>query len=207
MCLVGNGHSGLQYTEQIDACDSVVRLGAFPYGVSGKKWDIWFSSWHPNVQKRMRMLKLDTEDARPKELWGVARCRLSGISLAPKGAAVKTIPIALQNSLINHLRSKSKLVQQAGITSGLIAIAMALQHKPDELCLVGFDATVPKEPGWGYPAPYLVTEFTFADAKGRPYRHPHDLPCEKKIIADWVKTRKFCGIEYPNTHPEWWRLK
>ena len=215
MCIVGNGPSAKEYAREIDTCDFVVRMNAWPPGMFGKKWDVWASSFSPWSHMQPEAIRYKLFDIMPKNLqtwfigspqskWGYVKYKKGSktVTFSPPGWKPRAMPCSSIGpdigrwikSYINTLGNSRRF----GPSTGLQVLGYALTRQPDELVLVGFDATAEGKPGWG---DAWNPRFGPAASVG------HSFATEKRAIQEWLKTRRFCGRAFPKTRPLWWRLK
>ena len=178
--IVGNGPSALTRSEEIAACDQVVRINV-PNMVSGDKWTVWASNFNADLAG-----KLDPLNRPPARQWlCVPRTYLSAVS--PQGS----MPIPERCEAEVSAPQWASLWFAAGFhrpTTGFVAVLLALEAGATELFLAGFDATTPKAPGWGSAAWDWAAE--------RCRWTMHDFAAEKAALRTLRDTGEFCGKHY-----------
>ncbi len=190
MALVGNGPSSKRYGSEIDDYDKVVRINAFPYGDAGKKWDVWASDFYAGMISISQRLGLMKYTHLPREIWKMGK--LFDFQRAFKNRHPDVVVITSECD-----RTILEKYIGARPTGGFAALQMALETKPDELGIFGFDASTPDAEGWGH--------WWGEDWNDGRTLAVHKLDREKAAIAEWCDSRMFCGIEYKDTAPAWWR--
>jgi len=193
-CVVGNGPSAARRGAEVDACDFVVRCTWFPLmfpdGGAGRRLDAW--AWFGSTLQSGRM------GGAPEggyEVWFTLP--LSRCSVVAKGhagdlvnavrlAGARPISVVTEERWDLEARGLSALSERpwCAPTTGLTAVDMALARSPDELLLVGFDATVPGRPGWGDARPVSPWR---SDAGG------HDLLAGKRALYELLEGGRWLG--------------
>jgi len=215
MCIVGNGPSAREYRKEIDKCDFVVRLNAFPPGKFGRKWNAWASSFSPWSHMQPEAIRYKLFDLMPKNLqvwvigsppakWGYAQYRAGNksIKLSPPGwtpmtFSARNVGVEIGRWTGAYIRTVDRS-RRFSPSTGFQVLAYALTLQPKELIVVGFDAIAEGQPGWG---DAWNPRFGPAASVG------HNFPVEKRVMQEWLKTRSFCGRSFRRTKPTWWRLK
>jgi len=198
MVLVGNGPSAPGYAEDIDQANCVVRCNVAKLGPAGRKWDVWCFSGSKLMQKLSREVGLFDAPDTPKVAWCIRDRKIAekGCKRLFPDSKREYLPEANLVRLERALNPKRKISP----STGFMALEMCLVHKPTRLAIVGFDATGYRGATAGH-GPHTSAGWQPWKARGR----PHDFAREKELIACWARTRIFCGQEYPETEPEWWR--
>jgi hypothetical protein len=196
LVLVGNGPSAKEHADWIDRAGPVVRVQGFPVGEAGHRWDVWAGSFGTAAIDNVREFKM-TQHRLPDVVWALGtntrKFELEGLNV---GRFLVPFPPEARGRLEKHCPNP---------TSGFLALEAALRSEPDELIVVGFDATAVDEPGWKH----WDTEEGFWGwwpEKANPAL-AHHLGREKQLMEHWLKTREFCGMRFPKTKPRWWRMK
>lgn len=185
VCVVGNGPSAPRYAEAIDRCDCVVRVNAFPPDKAGKRWDVWASAFYQVINDFSRGC-LQTIKAVPKvkELW------LLGESPVLDGLPFR--PDIKRQHMTAEKRAELERLLGARPTGGFMAVYMAYQLAPAELCLTGFDAV-----GGHY---WTLNGIDWGGAR---CAEVHNLWREHSYYHDMRQGRGLFGFN-PATKVEWW---
>lgn len=196
--LVGNGPSAPQHAARIDQCDRVIRLGVFPPGIAGNRWDVWASSFTVikcTEAARIGMVPWPADGPQPIDVSGIPAGEIWVLADRPERRIAHTEGKKI-GVYGKGCRKPLKHILRVEPSEGLVALAIALAEKPEELAIVGFDATTKREPGWGYPEGVDV-----AWAPG------HDFVHEKLMLTEWLDSGKFLGRFWPATKTRiWWTL-
>lgn len=212
VCMVGNGPSAVQYAREIDECDVVVRINAFPVGEAGHKWDAYFSSFAGVGRAYCEKHGLYNHPTRPDWVWCMEHLQTSQIPYKPSRISrLSTDRINWIGTVTNRtskiergINPRNGRPKPISATSGIFAIDLALGMSPAELILVGFDAFKVDEPGWEH---YGSKPCAWHPELVSPSGGKHDYVAEKLLVKRWFDTREFYGSFYPHTKPVWWRLK
>jgi hypothetical protein len=212
MVLVGNGPSAPQYANEIDACDIVARINAFPIGEAGKKWDAWYSAFCGFGGEHAKKIGMYVHPSRPSWVWMPVTVPVSNCPFKPTRITLIQRQRIGEIALLTNRLSKvtrghhpvTGKVRPIQPTAGMLAIDIALSLKPKMLVIVGFDAKSKNSPGWRH---YGSTPAPWSPEKPSPSGGKHDYELQTRMQEEWVFTRKFYGRYYPDTEPIWWRLK
>lgn len=193
--IVGNGPSSANPANSkiVDSCRYVIRLTQFrlhfPNSESGTKIDAW-----AHYGSRTMLQRKGVIPAGNYEVWFTQPTHraehgnhpgLPSLYVAKKYAEHRPVEkvkdeVWQETAQSLHIYGGSKQLRP---TTGLTAIAMALHHEPVGLMIVGFDATTPDRSGWG------------DNKEVESWREvgTHDHLAEKKMIANLVDDRSWCG--------------
>ena len=157
ICVVGNGPSAEDKGELIDACDFVVRMKQFWAQAAlqtGVRIDAWATcrGKYPNNQPA------------PNALWITETVQNISRYPAPESRLTHLLPCNAQNIRWLCQPEWEAMSQYLGAppSTGFVAVYMALQMRPSELLLCGFDA--------------------LGDTTNTPI-HPHNFAAEKTALA------------------------
>lgn len=210
--VVGNGPSAPQYADAIDACEVVVRCNAFPPDEAGKKWDVWYSAFFGLGLDHQKVLKMFDHPNRAKWIWMPGSIDPKACPFHPERFSFISRQRIGEIALLTNKLSKvprghhpqTGKIRPIQPTSGMFAIDMALTMQPKTLIIVGFDAKSFGAPGWSHygshPAPWAPERPSASGGK-------HDYELQTAMQEKWLATREFYGRKYPDTEPQWWRLK
>jgi hypothetical protein len=183
VCVVGNGPSAPRYAAQIDACDEVIRLNAFPRGAAGRKWTIWASAFYPSIASCALASKMIEDIPQLREIWVLGE--------KPDMAA---LPIPAEKRLHIDAAERARMAQllHARPSCGYMAVDAAYHRAPDTLCLVGFDQ------------PFTHWWQDAHESGAERCAEVHNIAREHSFYADMVGGRGL-GDFRPRTKVEWWQ--
>ena len=199
ICVVGNGQSPLGHGSLIDGHDFVIRQNSWwlthPPPIAGRKINAWcwnlagYLLGHTDPGKKDKPIKVKPPKG-PYAVWctwayGNAKRTARAYALVNKVLGKRQIvPLnrKLDARLAANLRRAIGARKKVVPTTGIRAVAGAMAKNPELLTLIGFDATLPKRPGW--------------NDKGNPWKKTwgmHSFVAEKRLLAELVDGKVWLG--------------
>lgn len=188
IAVVGNGPSAQNMADKIDACDFVVRVGWFMHmgakntGLKLNAW-VWFGNrpiWGNPGERAPGTC--DIWSPFPKEY----------LSKSPYYFCAKNLDRIQDRKVAwvdpDQWAALKTFLRGCEPTSGMTAVMMAADKRPDEIHLFGFDATTSDRPGWG------------DDCQGQPgvarwpEDQPHDHLAEKRMLKRFAERGEWRGL-------------
>lgn len=192
-CVVGNGQSPLGHGDMIDCHDLVMRMNCWwrthPPPVAGRKITHW--GWNSalylvGLKEKREKNKVCHDMPKGKfiicvEAWRGGRKHITNAKIA--SAKLGRLKIAHMNKNYDSRLTKklSRLAKRRVVPStGIRALSRVVAMKPEHLTIIGFDATLPKRPGW--------------NDRGNPWRKNwscHDYVAEKRLMIQLVDGKRW----------------
>jgi len=193
--IVANGPSGSNCGKEIDACDFVVRMqrwGSTGPLNSGRRVSAIAgmnsyteipedlkndSSWEFWATIPVEYAKFPADDWNPLDVkWIVETNKLRR---PIKFASFKSI-----NKAVDYLRLNLITKKEARITMGIACLVMAVDLKPEEIQIWGYDKVFYNTPG---------SQYAQCPDQDDQEKSIHDFPAEKKLIAEFADKGLWLG--------------
>lgn len=194
IAVIGNGPSAEQHLGRWSGAEMVVRCNAFNFGPC----DVWASHFDDDVIAKAEEVSAITLEA--SALWlcmspTPARLIRPGCDLAANAARAAGARPVTQMTDRQWLELVCCAAAERRPTTGICAVRMALEHRPDELVIAGFDATEPDKDGWGNKFFEWLGVETY-----------HNFAAEKRALGLLAEKGLFCGQKW-STKVTWHRLE